>query len=213
MGRDVQCFFMEPTGKVRVKLRRYTRGDGECMDTRNWGYHQASVDVGDFEDVDRDVSDLHPGESKFGIAYEDPRWPSHCICGTKFSDDVVKQVFEELLLRKQGTDELFTIRNLPHGAMWYAEHYGDIPAWCGPDGKALMVQVLDHPWHVDGRASNCTMPEDNVHKCWVRHGEPPNVTVDKNGHTCQAGGGSIWVRMGKPDGWHGFLRNGRLEEC
>lgn len=26
--------------------------------------------------------------------------------------------------------------------------------------------------------------------CWVRHGEPPNVTVDKNGH--------------------GFLRNGEL---
>jgi hypothetical protein len=41
----------------------------------------------------------------------------------------------------------------------------------------------------------------------VRHGTPPDVTVDKNGLTCNAGGGSIQV-----PGWHGFLRNGELVE-
>lgn len=62
-----------------------------------------------------------------------------------------------------------------------------------------------HPWNIDGRASNCTLPEDFEHRCWVRHGEPPAITVDKDGLTCAAGAGSIQV-----DGWHGFLRNGEL---
>jgi hypothetical protein len=62
-----------------------------------------------------------------------------------------------------------------------------------------------HWWDIDGRASNCTMKDDKQHRCWVRHGEPPNVTVDKAGLTCKAGAGSI-----KVDGYHGFLRNGEF---
>lgn len=62
-----------------------------------------------------------------------------------------------------------------------------------------------HWWDIDGRASNCTMPEDKVHHCWVRHGEPPTITVDKNGVTCQAGAGSI-----QSDDYHGFLQNGHF---
>jgi hypothetical protein len=55
------------------------------------------------------------------------------------------------------------------------------------------------------RASNCTMPNDMLHRCWVRHGNPPMITVDKNGPTCGAGAGSILS-----GNWHGFLRNGEL---
>lgn len=220
MGRDAQCFFMEKTGKVTIKLRRYTRGGGECSHISNYGYHNAELKLdGEFDDIDNNLDTLDPGETKYGITHDDPRWPTHCACGMKFEDDVPKQVFDEDLYRKVGTDELFTIRNAPHGAMWYAEHYGKYPHYCGPDGKALIVKCwANHDWHVDGKASNCTMPDDNVHKCWVRHGDPRtgNITVDKNGHTCQAGGGSIWVNMHGNDPskqWHGFLRNGRLEEC
>lgn len=60
-------------------------------------------------------------------------------------------------------------------------------------------------WDIDSRASNCTMREDNVHRCWVREGEPPIVTVGKRGRTCAAGAGSIAVT-----GFHGFLRNGQI---
>jgi hypothetical protein len=62
-----------------------------------------------------------------------------------------------------------------------------------------------HWWDIDGRASNCTLPTDKAHRCWVRHGVPPHITVDKNGLTCSAGAGSILS-----DGYHGFLREGRL---
>lgn len=67
----------------------------------------------------------------------------------------------------------------------------------------------DH-WNIDSRASNCTMKEDRLHRCWVRHGNPSKgeiVHVDKNGHTCQAGTGSILM-----GGWHGYLHNGDLHE-
>jgi hypothetical protein len=80
----------------------------------------------------------------------------------------------------------------------------DSARWHGPDGKFLIaVCPGGHHWHIDGKASNCTKPSDEVHKCWIRHGEPPNLTVDKNGDTCAAGAGSI-----QTPNWHGFLRNG-----
>jgi hypothetical protein len=79
----------------------------------------------------------------------------------------------------------------------------------GEDGIAMMVRcpVKGHDWQVDGRATNCSMRADRKHKCWVRHGDPreARVTVDKNGATCGAGGGSIVT-----EDWHGFLRDGEL---
>lgn len=60
------------------------------------------------------------------------------------------------------------------------------------DGPQLMVICPNgSPWNIDSRASNCTMPYDYSHRCWVRTGTPPKVTVDKGGHTCAAGAGSI----------------------
>ena len=95
--------------------------------------------------------------------------------------------------------------DLGPGAMYFADWYQRK----GPDGHHLIVITPGGPWHVDGRASNCTRPTDYVHYCWVRHGEPPNITVDKNGDTCGCGC-SIGQGPGFRD-YHGFLRNGRLE--
>lgn len=83
------------------------------------------------------------------------------------------------------------------------------PCDVGADGHCYVCRMPGgHDWMIDGRASNCTMPEDKEHKCWVRKGVAPNFTVGKEGKTCAAGAGSIQV-----PGWHGFLRNGVLEEC
>jgi hypothetical protein len=73
-------------------------------------------------------------------------------------------------------------------------------------GLQLHVVLPDlTPWNIDGRARNCTKPADFDHRCWIPHGEPPMITVDKNGRTCEAGAGSI-----DSGTWHGFLRNGEL---
>lgn len=73
------------------------------------------------------------------------------------------------------------------------------------NGRCLAVITPGGYWIIDSRASNCTMPNDNDHRCWVRHGEAPNITVDKNGLTCAAGAGSIQCGS-----WHGYLRDGEL---
>ncbi len=87
---------------------------------------------------------------------------------------------------------------------------GQCPYWDNCDGRHLMV-VLPKPggtWDVDSRASNCTMRDDRQHRCWVRHGDPTRpetLHVDKQGHTCQAGAGSILS-----GGFHGYLHNGQI---
>lgn len=154
-------------------------------------------------------------------------WPTTCEhCGHDFNTStnrVEKQVCEKRRLYKRADgqsdlftpeDGLFTLEDAPVGAMWFSDW---LPAhMAGPDGKTLFVMCPNdnqggatskREWMVDGRASNCTMPNDNTHRCWVRHGDAPVITVDKNGNTCQAGAGSIAM-----PGWHGFLVKGYLVE-
>lgn len=112
------------------------------------------------------------------------------------------------IYRNMATGELKEIRDLPVGAL-YAFKGNDFAG--GPDGLSIVCQLPEgHNWHIDSRASNCTMPTDNTHRCWIRHGTVGDkLTVDKHGATCNAGGGSINV-----DGiWHGFLKAGRLVSC
>lgn len=88
----------------------------------------------------------------------------------------------------------------------------------GPDGLSIVCVVpYDRPgtsnkttwWYIDSRANNCTMPDDKEHRCWVRHGTVGEaIHVDKAGHTCAAGAGSIVV-----PGFHGFLHHGVLRDC
>lgn len=102
-----------------------------------------------------------------------------------------------------------TYEEIEAGAMFYADDdWARAVGYIGPDGRCLVVKTPDGFWYVDSRASNCGRPEDRVHKCWVRHGSIPDITVDKNGDTCSAGAGSIQCGS-----YHGFLRNGWLEEC
>lgn len=74
-----------------------------------------------------------------------------------------------------------------------------------PRGHLIVVMPDGGYWDTDSRASNCTMKGDKTHRCWIKHGEAPNLTVDKKGHTCKAGAGSIQMVS-----WHGYLRNGEL---
>jgi len=136
-----------------------------------------------------------------------------------------------VLYRRSDTGEVYPFLNptpqvTPVGAMWWCtwiDEYGynsyrpnGVPdEWrsrprCyqpGPDGKYLAVQTPGGTWVVDSRCSNCALPNDNVHNCWIRHGEPPIITVDKAGLTCAAGAGSIQC-----GNYHGFLTRGILSE-
>ncbi len=106
------------------------------------------------------------------------------------------------------TGERFKKYHWPAGAIWRATWYEEFPEWTGSDGKSYCCMTPGGEWFIDGRASNCTLNDDAIHKCWCRHGEAPDFTVDKNGNTCSAGAGSILVGS-----YHGFLRNGYLTGC
>jgi hypothetical protein len=109
----------------------------------------------------------------------------------------------------QTSEEYFSQAQVPPGAMWFADWMLGLEndPFAGPDGRCLVVKLPNgNDWMIDGPCSNCTDHDDFLrggHKCWVRHGEAPNITVDKNGKTCAAGAGSILS-----GDYHGFLRNG-----
>ena len=203
----VPCFFLTPTGEARVDLRRFSpTSTRPCTVKGAWGCDATTKGVATVALNGRPPRDADDAER---YPHDDPRYPTHCeACKQPFAPTDSYQVREEALYARSDGGDPVTLADAPPGAMWDAVWLHEVfPK--GPNGRVLTVKLpTGHQWLVDGRASNCTKPGDTAHRCWVRHGEVPNVTVDKNGLTCDAGAGSIAV-----SGWHGFLRDGHLEAC
>lgn len=193
----VRCFFLKPAGLTRVSLRRYASSDtSKC--SGKLSYHNAHIQIAEI---------LSGTEYKPTPGHSDPRWPRKCDhCDYRFVAEDSYQLHQETLYLREDNADVVTLRSAPPGAMWWADWYADRLGIKGPDGKCLVVKLPNgRDWIVDSQASNCTR-RGEPHQCWVRHGEPPNVTVDKSGDTCSAGAGSILA-----GDYHGFLRNGWLE--
>jgi hypothetical protein len=124
-------------------------------------------------------------------------------CGTEpTADDKIENLIKGTPVYDTPSGEL------EPGCLYWNTWYPKGMYWDNQEGPHLMAILPngDH-WVIDGRAANCTMKNDRVHRCWIRHGDPEtgNVHVDKKGHTCQAGGGSI-----ASGSYHGFLHNGHF---
>jgi hypothetical protein len=207
-----QTFWIEPTDDTAVGLRTYTGADRSgwtCED----GWHDSSVTYTGRAPAIVDEQ---------GIEHQQPPpegeqdWPTTCArCGIDIPDPIHQHWSQRIWRRTDTGEERFNHSNpdvatadIPiaePGACWNA-HW--MPS--AVDGVYLMVRCPDgHDWAVDSRASNCGLPDDDEHRCWVRHGDPREcrVTVDKNGLTCPSGAGSI-----QTPNWHGFLRDGLLVE-
>ncbi len=207
----IRCFLLEPTERVRVSLRRYSRECApDCCSASpgKYSYHTAKNPIGD-ESEERDMKGYICNGLKPAPAHDDPRWPRLCACGYQFQEEDSWQRFIEEVYRRADTGEEMTLHDTPAGAMWYYP-YGDrfqVPQ----DEHNLVVKTPGGDWQIDSQANNCGMSDDGrqeKHHCWIRHGIPPDVTVDKEGGpTCSAGAGSIQYGS-----YHGFLRNGYLED-
>lgn len=191
----LRCYFLSPVEPKRVK--RFLRVYAGVDDDEKCPLHDARLWLGEYDAEDRMAK---PDDS-------DPRWPANCKkCGKPFTEAAHRMVDDAQLFRRSDNGALETLGEAKPGAMWFAPWYSDSAEFRGPDGKTLVVRLPDgHDWIVDSRAANCSKRQDKVHKCWVRHGEAPNITVDKQGNTCAAGGVSIATPK-----WHGFLRDGYL---
>lgn len=209
-----ETFWIEPTDREYRFLRRYAEGECPAMGGDH-SYHRAHIQIEDGPAglrADDNGHMLHfspdPGDAQF---CRDERWRqvAICACGYQFTTEDKFQILTHLIYRRiDGAGET-SLGDAPTGALWSAWWMGD---WAkGDDGLAVVCRLPGgHDWLIDGSASNCTR-EGQPHHCWVRHGTfGERLTVDKNGDTCAAGGGSIWVH--KPVEWHGFLRQGRLVE-
>ena len=202
-------FLLEPRPIAEASLRRYAPSTrGTCPKN---GYHDASTPIGDVAcrlELRSNNYKVWKFEGDAMPPRDDPRWPKTCACGYTFVDTDEWQLFHEPLYRRvDGTDDRVSVLRPAPGAMWFSES-----CFCqhDPPCESHLMAVCpgaNYAWDIDSRAANCTKPEDRTHRCWVRHGEPPNVTVDKNGSTCEAGAGSIVVGA-----YHGFLRNGRFTD-
>lgn len=200
---NIKCFLIEKDGSTRRYFGRVS--DVACP---NGGTHNARVRTSDGKESDNESSYLFYRLPPEHVGM----FPTNCSCGYTFVDGEDKYDYDvDVVWVRADNKEIIEgrgVNNAPVGAMWDADWFHDTKEMCGPDGKSINVMTPGGPWCIDQRASNCTLPQDNVHRCWVRHGEPPEITVDKNGNTCAAGAGSILI--GK---YHGFLRNGHLTDC
>jgi len=128
------------------------------------------------------------------------------VFGHEFECDLCKQLFiPNVYGRRYDTPS----GELGPGDMYWNDWYPKDMFWDNKEDHHLCVVLPngDH-WNIDSRASNCTLPNDKTHRCWIREGTPPSITVGKAGHTCSAGAGSIACGS-----YHGFLRDGVLVSC
>lgn len=193
-----KVFFCRLSGRSRVEIITTSREDGPpCGDIK---YHVARETV--FTGTDEEAKAF----------FEKPlvplMHPAKCErCGYEFTNkDHQSRGLRHLYVRDD-TGEEINLGAAPVGACWDAAWYPETRR--GPDGRYLIVKTPGGDWAIDSRASNCTMKDDDAHRCWVRHGKPEDGTlhVDKNGHTCAAGAGSILCGT-----YHGFLHNGHLTD-
>ncbi len=194
---NIRCYWLEPTARLRVFLRRYASGSS-CGVDGNQGYHQAWVPI---EDRPARLSERGTLLAEEAIPGED-RWPPACACGYEFTDPGdIRQVFIELFYRRADTGEELTLRDSPPGAMWNARWLHDHPQYPGPDGQVLVVKTPAGEWTIDGPS------EPNGKHWWTREGTPPLITVRP----------SVKIYGPGPNGsrgeYHALLTNGELVDA
>lgn len=197
----VKCFFIEPTERCEERLRRYARGDDKCLG--RYSFHNAETFL---RVVDRSVTpgnDAWPALSDAEIPHDDSRWPVQCDgCSYVFTESDHWTIQRQQIYVDKATGLEHRLSDQTPGMMWDA--FWMHRSRTGPDSRYLCVVCPNgRTWEIDSRCSNCALPDDNEHRCWIRHGEPPNLIVDKNGKTCAAGAGSI-----QAGDYHGFLGQG-----
>jgi hypothetical protein len=209
----IQCFWLEPTKRAQVTLRRYResarylrnddgtfkleqRGDekvlikdptydGICPAGKHTGFSicDASVVYGECDDSDRSIHVTD--EMKL-----DPAWPKACAaCGRPFQPEDQWQWSEHILYERKDTGERWVLGKAPVGAMWDLTWFKDSSRYKKrPDGILLCVRTPDGDWVVDGPSSNGNG--------WDRTGTVPRITANPS------------IICGS---YHGWLRDGWLE--
>lgn len=191
-----KTFMVEPSEFCRRSLRRYRKFSG----VQSGHYCDISVVI----DEQFSRPDGSGGRSTLKGEYEgDSRWPQRCTCNYTFLEDDWWQVNEERLYRGALDGKLYTLRELPPGAIWRATWMEEIKGspYTAPDGKAWALMLpggiewliysysSDKPprkWDVQGELPNITV-SPSINQTGVYHGHVKNgvVTPDCEGRSFQ----------------------------
>ncbi len=182
---------------------------------RGPGYHNAQVLLGKSPTLE---DWAYGGNHR---DYPEERWPKKCEwCGQAVPPEqhrnengegmeVVRHILHKRLYNTESGDPEPGDLYFANWLHWKADDEagpGRCLFWDNCKGPHLMAVLPNgREWDIDSRASNCTMKEDRMHRCWIRRGDPPLVTAGKDGPTCSAGSGSIAA-----GDYHGFLHNGEF---
>lgn len=188
----ITCFLLTPTLRARRSLRRYQ--PGPCGAGGPYSYHNAH---GPALDNSSDPEEVSITDSRPPKGYEAHAWPEKCeICGAAFGEGSTFQVQIDRLYQASDGRGVFTLKDAPHGAMWFADwltghHRGNYHRTQRGDGPHLIVKTPGGEWDIDA-------PSSNGPDGWTRTGEAPNITARPS--------------IVMPNGYHAFLTAGVLEQ-
>lgn len=212
---SVRCFLIVPTTRDRLRISRSTayqfdpktkRQREDICPVHKWWHHaewvtlKTTIPHRKKRPVNRPPLEAFPPKrSKL--------WPTSCACGYSFTAKDEWQGFTDLLYsrydqrdRPSKLRDRFALHEAPVGAMWYATWME--PVNPTPDGKMLVVKTPGGDWMVDfystGRGPNAQRGP-----AWTRTGDVLAGTV-----TAMPS-----VSIGDPERYHGWLRNGFLEDA
>lgn len=229
----IRCVFLEPSTRCEESLRRFTMGADKCPATG--GHHKAEAAIGRRRARASDASRVEQGggddarwptHCACGYAFTaGDAWQRNTHRLYRPSDGGAL-----VTLRDAPTGAMWWATWLEGNAAYTGRDGRALTVRC-PGRHDWLVDArasncdspctrCGKPYHA--HAGGLCNPKDGypedgsnhysdtrpLHKCWCRHGEPPDVHVDKVGETCGAGAGSIAY-----PGWHGFLHHGALVEC
>jgi hypothetical protein len=209
----IRCFIIKPVGEGYESI--ITTEDGDCVG--GFKYHRTEKIIARFQ---LESDNTYP-KGWIDIDERLTKVPTYCSrCDNhEFSEEARNKISGSkgrVWEREDTGERADNVNDFGPGAMWYATWYINEedklywhPGFGHYSNPPLYVRTPGGDWNIDGRATNCTLPDDNNHRCWPHSGEAPNVTVDLSlGPTCHCGGGSIIT-----GDYHGFLRNGYLVKC
>lgn len=211
------CFWLEPTGRVRLSLRRFTfsppRSNPDAYAKLCPVAERTGCDASTALDVYLPLRMQHDeyGPTMESVpeadrpGHDDSRWPAACAsCGEAFDPAAEWQVNQQEEYTRSDNGEVVHMRN-PIGeeyagalfdAWWlHGRPSSDGLGHVGSDGIALIAICPNGlPWDVDGPATGGGR--------WTRTGDPRQpgtLTISPS------------IAIGKPDGprhYHGFLQGG-----
>lgn len=186
-GQGIPLQIAVPAGKwVRV-LRRYTLSP--ARDCPAGGYHNAS----------RVLCTVPEGAQREGRAddhpHDDRNWPAECGCGYQFGAEDRWQRADNPVYRLPDGAEFTFSRSLgmvaPAGTMVRVSWFDD---FAPGGGESWCVALPDGGDWITTQAARRGGQ-------WAVTGTPPLITVSP----------SIWNNQ--PNGWHGWIRDGRLVDA